>query len=175
MVSKLVNPIRLDHFDVDLLNFLYTHMHTYTFSLMDSKGRGNVGRPLLFNGSFCDHLGIIIIPKLMIEWTKEKIKESQWNSKALYTIMRAITHDEYSWIQRYTTSKQDWDILEAMHESASTMKRSKISKLNKNFKLFIMEEDKTFENFYACFSNIDNDSYNLGRLLSEEKHIKNHY
>lgn len=50
----------------------------------------------------------------------------------------------------------------------SIMKRSRILKLNRDFELYIMEENETFDNFYTCFSNIVNCSY-IWRDLSERK------
>lgn len=47
-----------------------------------------------------------------------------------------------------------------------------ILKLNRHFKLYIIEEDETFNKFYAHFSNIMNYFYNLGRLICEEKQIE---
>lgn len=84
----------------------------------------------------------------------------------------AITLDEYRWIQSYTTSKKACDILETTLQGTSTIKRSKILKLSSDFELCIMEEDETFENFYAPFLNIVKFYYNLGRPISEEKQIE---
>lgn len=102
---------------------------------MDSGETCNVGRPPLFNGlnytywkshmqaflwSLADHIWFliennwtyttkilpknIVILKPNIDWTK-KSKESEWNSKCLYAIIKVITHDDYIRIQRCTTSK----------------------------------------------------------------------
>lgn len=49
------------------------------------------------------------------------------------------------------------------------VKRSRILKLDKNFKLYIMEKYETFDKFFANFFKIMNCFFNLGRPMSEEK------
>lgn len=41
----------------------------------------------------------------MNEWTQEENMKSEWNSKGLYVIIRAITPNQYKIIQNCTTSK----------------------------------------------------------------------
>lgn len=57
----------------------------------------------------------------------------------LYVIIKAMMSNEFIRIQRYTTSKQAWDILETTHEGISTVKRSRVLKLNRDFVLCIMQ------------------------------------
>lgn len=47
----------------------------------------------------------MVIPKPIIEWTKEESKESKWNKKGLYAIIIAITPNENRIIQSCTTCK----------------------------------------------------------------------
>lgn len=57
--------------------------------------------------------------------------------------------DEYKRIQSYTMLRQVCDIIYITYESTSTVKRYRILKLYKDFKLYIMQEDETFDKFYA--------------------------
>lgn len=59
----------------------------------------------------------------MTEWTKEERKESEWNNKRLYAIIRAFIPDEYPRIWSFHTSKEAWDIVKTMHEGIFTVKR----------------------------------------------------
>lgn len=52
-----------------------------------------------------------VVLKLIIEWTKEKRKGSNWNIKGLYAITRVVNGDEYHQIQAYKSFKETWDIL----------------------------------------------------------------
>lgn len=84
----------------------------------------------------------------MIEWKNDESKESKWNNKGIYAIIITFTL-EYKIIQSYTTSKKAKDILKTMHEGTFIVKMSRIMKLNRDFMHNIIEEDETFDKFYA--------------------------
>lgn len=115
---------------------------------------------------------VTIIFKPMIEWTKEESIESKWNRKGLYAIILAVTINKYQIIQTFTIFKQAWDILEITSESTFTVKRSRIFKLNRDFKLCIMEEYEMFNKVHTYFSIIMNYTYNIKRPISKEKQIE---
>lgn len=41
----------------------------------------------------------IVIPKLVIEWTKEESKGFEWKIKGLYVIIKVVTPNKYRRIQ----------------------------------------------------------------------------
>lgn len=59
------------------------------------------------------------------------------------------------------TSKESWDTLEFIHDGTFVVKKSRVTYLNRDFKLLHMEENETFGSFYARFFELVNTSYNL--------------
>ena len=74
------------------------------------------------------------------------------------------------------TAKEAWTILQTTYEGTKTVKDSKLQKLITSFEEIKMEEDESFDEFYAKLKNIVNSAFNLIRKvlrsLPERFHTK---
>lgn len=61
-------------------------------------------------------------------------------------------HDEFRRIKICTTCKQAWNILVTTHKGMFVVNMFRMLKLNRHFRLCIMQEDERFDKFYARFS-----------------------
>jgi len=59
-------------------------------------------------------------------------------------------------------AKETWTILQTTYEGTKAGKDSKLQRLTSSFKEIRMEEDETFDEFYAKLKDIVNSSFNLG-------------
>ncbi|KAJ8636826.1 hypothetical protein MRB53_011093 [Persea americana] len=57
-------------------------------------------------------------------------------------------------------------------EGTDTVKQSKLQRLTKEFETIVMEEDETFDQFYAKLNDIVNSVFNLGDEIPENKIVK---
>ena len=74
------------------------------------------------------------------------IKAVNFNSRALLT----------------NNAKETLTILQTTYEGTKAGKDSKLQRLTSSFKEIRMEEDETFDEFYAKLKDIVNSSFNLG-------------
>ena len=59
-----------------------------------------------------------------------------------------------------------------MYEGTDTVKQSKLQRMTKELETIVMEEDETFDQFYAELNDIVNSVFNLGEEIPENKIIK---
>jgi hypothetical protein len=100
-------------------------------------------------------------------WTKNELSESHLNIKGLNAIFMAVSDVEFKRICRCETSKEAWDILETTHAGTQFVKNSKLQILNSMFEKIRMEEDETFDDFYAKLNDLVNATFNLGHRIPE--------
>ena len=81
------------------------------------------------------------------------------------TIFNGVTPDEFRRISTCETAKEAWDILEVTHEGTNLVKNSKLQRLATTFELLRMDEDETFDEFYAKLSDVVNSSFYLGKQI----------
>ena len=110
------------------------------------------------------------------DWDDAKIKVANFNSRALNALFSAITNEEFKKISSTETAKEAWTILQTTYEGTKTVKDSKLQKLITSFEEIKMEEDESFDEFYAKLKNIVNSAFNLIRKvlrsLPERFHAK---
>ena len=117
-----------------------------------------------------------------IGWTKPKealtdqddakIKATNFNSKALNTLFSAVTNEEFKKISFTKTAKEAWTILQTTYEGTKAVKDSKLQRLTTSFEEIKMEEDKSFDEFYAKLKDIVNSAFNLGETILEPKVVR---
>ena len=111
-----------------------------------------------------------------VDWDDAKIKAANFNSRALNALFSAITNEEFKKISSTETAKEAWTILQTTYEGTKTVKDSKLQKLITSFEEIKMEEDESFDEFYAKLKNIVNSAFNLIRKvlrsLPERFHAK---
>ena len=77
----------------------------------------------------------------------------------------AITNEEFKKISFTETAKEAWTILQTTYEGTKAIKDSKFQKLTTSFEEIKLEEDESFNEFYAKLKNIVNSAFNLGETI----------
>ena len=102
-------------------------------------------------------------------WDDAKIKATNFNSRALNALFSAVTNEEFKKIFSTETAKEAWTILQTTYEGTKVVKDSKFQKLISSFEEIKMEEDESFDEFYAKLKDIVNSAFNLGETILEPK------
>ena len=87
-------------------------------------------------------------------------------------LFSAVTNEEFKKISSTETSKEAWTILQTTYEGTKAVKDSKLQRLTTSFKEIKMEEDESFDEFYAKLKDIVNSTFNLGETIHEPKIMK---
>ena len=95
------------------------------------------------------------------DWDDAKIKAANFNSKALNALFSAVTNEEFKEISSTETTKEAWTILQTTYEGTKAVKDSKFQRLTTSFEEIKMEEDESFNEFYAKLKDIVNSAFNL--------------
>ena len=109
----------------------------------------------------------------LVDWDDAKIKVANFNSKALNALFSAVTNEEFKKISSIETAKEAWTILQTTYEGTKAVKDSKLQRLTTSFEEIKMEEDKSFDEFYAKLKDIVNSTFNLKETISEPKIVRN--
>ena len=96
------------------------------------------------------------------DWDDAKIKAEKFNSRALNALFSAVTNEEFEKISSTETAKEAWTILQTTYEGTKAVKDSKLQRLTTSFEEIKMEEDESFDEFYAKVKDIMNSTFNLG-------------
>ena len=80
-------------------------------------------------------------------------------------IYNGVSAEEFRRISTCKTAKEAWEVLQTMYEGTNTVKQSKLQRLTKEFETIVMEEDETFDQFYAKLNDIVNSVFNLGEKI----------
>ena len=117
-----------------------------------------------------------------IGWTKPtevsadqddaKIKAANFNSKALNALFSAVTNEEFKKISSTETAKEAWTILQTTYEGTKAIKDSKLQRLTTSFEEIKMEEDESFDEFYAKLKDIVNSAFNLKETIPKPKLVR---
>jgi len=95
-------------------------------------------------------------------WDDTKIKAANFNSRALNALFSAVTNEEFKKISSTDNAKEAWTIFQNTYEGTKAVKNSKLQRLTTSFKEIRMDEDESFNKFYAKLKDIVNSSFNLG-------------
>ena len=102
-------------------------------------------------------------------WDDAQIKVANFNSRALNALFNAVTNKEFEKISSTETAKEAWTILQTTCEGTKAVKDSKLQRLTTSFEEIKMEEDKSFDEFYAKLKDIVNSIFILGETIIEPK------
>ena len=83
-----------------------------------------------------------------------------------------FTNEEFKKISFTETAKEAWTILQTTYEGTKVVKDSKFQRLTTRFKEIKMEEDESFDEFYAKLKDIVNSAFNLGETILELKIVR---
>ena len=95
-------------------------------------------------------------------WDDTKIKVANFNSRALNALFSAVTNEEFKKIFSSDNTKEAWTILQNSYEGTKALKNSKLQRLTTSFKEIKMDENESFDEFYAKLKDIVNSTFNLG-------------
>ena len=107
--------------------------------------------------------------EVLADWDNAKIKVENFNSRALNALFSAVTNEEFKKISFTETAKEAWTILQTTYEGTKAVKNSKLQRLTISFEEIKMEEDGSFDEFYAKLKDIVNSVFNLGQTIPEPK------
>ena len=106
------------------------------------------------------------------DWDEAKIKAANFNSRALNVLFSAVTNEEFKKISSTEIAKEAWTILQTTYEGTKAIKDSKLQRLTTSFEEIKMEEDESFDEFYAKLKDIVNSAFNLGETIHEPKIVR---
>ena len=101
-----------------------------------------------------------------------KIKEANFNSRALNALFNAVTNDEFKKISSTKTIKEAWTIFQTTYEGTKAIKDSKLQRLITSFEEIKIEEDELFDEFYAKLKVIVNSAFNLEETIPKPKIVR---
>ena len=110
--------------------------------------------------------------EVLADWDDAKIKAANFNSRALNALFSAVTNKEFRKISSTEIAKEAWIILQTSYEGIKAIKDSKLQRLTTSFEEIQMEDDESFDEFYAKLKNIVNSAFNLGETIPEPKIVR---
>ena len=106
------------------------------------------------------------------DWDDAKIKVENFNSRALNALFSAVTNEEFKKISSTKTAKEAWTILQTTYEGIKVVKDSKLQRLTTSFEEIKIEDNKSFNEFYAKLKDIVNSAFNLEETIPEPKIVR---
>ena len=106
------------------------------------------------------------------DWDDAKIKAANFNNRALNALFSAVTNGEFKKISSTEIVKEAWTIIQTTFEGTKAVKDLKLQRLTTSFKEIKMEEDESFDEFYAKLKDIVNSTFNLGETIPESKIVR---
>ena len=97
---------------------------------------------------------------------------ANFNSRALNALFSIVTNEEFKKISSTETAKEAWTILQTTYEGTKAIKDTKLQRLTTSFEEIKMEEDESFDEFYAKLKDIVNSAFNLGETIPEPKIVR---
>ena len=86
--------------------------------------------------------------------------------------MKSYITRQFKKISTTETAKEAWTILQTTYEGTKAIKDSKLQRLTTSFEEIKMEEDESFDEFYAKLKDIVNSMFNLGETILEPKIVR---
>ena len=84
----------------------------------------------------------------------------------------AITNEKFKKISSTETAKEAWTILQTNYKGTKAIKDLKLQRLTTSFEEIKMEEDESFDEFYAKLKDIVNSTFNLGETIPKPKIVR---
>ena len=106
------------------------------------------------------------------DWNDAKIKAANFNSRALNALFNVATNEKFKKISSTKTVKEVWTILQTTNEGTKAVKDSKLQRFTTSFEEIKIEEDESFDEFYAKFKDIVNLAFNLEKTIPEPKIVR---
>ena len=107
-----------------------------------------------------------------MDWEEATINATNFNSKASNALFCGVTNEEFKRISSTEVAKEAWTILGTTYEGTKAIRIVKFQRLTSSFEEIRMEEDETFDEFYAKLKDIMNSAFNLGESIAESKIVR---
>ena len=107
-----------------------------------------------------------------MDWDEATIIAANFRSRALNALFCGVTNEEFKKISSTEVAKEAWIILETTYEGTKAVKTVKLQRLTSSFEEIRMEEDETFDEFYAKLKDIVNSAFNLIECIVESKIVR---
>ena len=104
-----------------------------------------------------------------MDWEEATINATNFNSRASNALFCGVTNEEFKRISSTEVAKEEWTILGTTYEGTKAVRIVKFQRLTSSFEEIRMEEDETFDEFYAKLKDIVNSAFNLGESIAESK------
>ena len=117
-------------------------------------------------------VGWIKPKKALMDWDETTIIAANFNNRALNALFFGVTNEEFKKISSTEVTKEAWTILETTYGGTKAVKTVKLQQLTSSFEEIRMEEDETFDEFYAKLNDIVNYAFNLGECIAESKIVR---
>ena len=108
----------------------------------------------------------------LASWDDTKINTTNFNSRALNALFNAVTNEEFNKISSIEITKEACTILQNTYEGMKAVKNSKLQRLTISFKEIRMDDDESFNKFYAKLKDMVNSTFNLGEQIPEPKIVR---
>ena len=109
---------------------------------------------------------------MLADWDDAKIMAANFNNRALNVLFSAVTNEEFKKISSTETANEAWTILQTTYEGTKAVKDSKLQRLTTSFEEIKMEEDESFDEFYAKLKDIVKSAFNLGETIPKPKIVR---
>ena len=107
-----------------------------------------------------------------VDWDETTIIAANFNNRALNALFCGVTNEEFKKISSTKVAKEAQTILETTYEVTKAVKTAKLKRLASSFEEIRMEEDETFDDFYAKLKDIVNSAFNLGESIAKSKIVR---
>ena len=87
--------------------------------------------------------------EVLADWDEVKNKVANFNSRALNALFSTVTNEKFKKMSSTKIAKEAWTILQTTYEGTKVVKDSKLQRLTTSFEEIKMEEDESFDEFYA--------------------------
>ena len=87
-------------------------------------------------------------------------------------LFSAVTNEEFKKISFTKIAKEVWTIFQTTYEGTKAVKDLKLRRLTTCFEKIKMEDDESFDEFYAKLQDIVNLAFNLGETIPEPKIVR---
>ena len=114
-----------------------------------------------------------------MDWDEITIIVANFNNRALNALFCGVTNEEFKKISSTEVAKEA--CLDTTYEGIKAVKTVKFQKLTSSFEEIRLEEDETFDEFYAILKDIVNyafnleesiAAFNLGEYIAESKIVR---
>ena len=87
-------------------------------------------------------------------------------------LFNVVINEEFRKISYIEIAKEAWTILLTTFEGTKAVKYSKLQRLTMSFEVIKMEDDESFDEFYAKLKDMVNSAFNLGETIFEPKIVR---